>query len=142
MPPSCTHVSSLLAETGVSGNWLQAALVLRGVAKGYPPPLPFVIVSMAATGVVTIGWRTALAAFSHQVPCPHFHPYDKYSGTPLGYKACCQCQLPPAGGLELMLSGWRLVSPQIVSLCVQMLPEYPLHGGIVVMTQLCCNVRL
>ncbi len=43
------------------------ALVLRGLTRGYPPPVPFAIVSMVVTGVVTVGWRTALAALSPQV---------------------------------------------------------------------------
>ena len=37
--------------------------MVRGLSKGYPPPLPFVLVSLAATGVLTIGWRTAFAKF-------------------------------------------------------------------------------
>ena len=45
----------------------QLALVLRGLYRGYPPPLPFAIVSMVVTGAVTVGWRTALAALSPQV---------------------------------------------------------------------------
>ena len=46
---------------------VQLALVLRGLARGYPPPLPFAIVSMVVTGVLTVGWRTALSALSPQV---------------------------------------------------------------------------
>ncbi len=48
--------------------WIaQLALVVRGLTRGYPPPVPFAIVSMVVTGVVTVGWRTALAALSPQV---------------------------------------------------------------------------
>lgn len=38
-----------------------AALVLRGLLKGYPPPTPFIAVAFGATAVVMIGWRSALA---------------------------------------------------------------------------------
>lgn len=37
-------------------------LVIRGVQKGYVPPKPFIIVSLAATAVLLVGWRSALAA--------------------------------------------------------------------------------
>ena len=43
---------------------LQIALVLRSVQRGYIPDKSFVIVSFVATGVVLIGWRSALAAAS------------------------------------------------------------------------------
>ena len=56
---------------------MQLALVIRGLARGYPPPLPFALVSMVVTGIVTVGWRTALAALSPQV---------KYSRMP---ERCC-----------------------------------------------------
>lgn len=42
-------------------------LVIRGVAKGYVPPKPFVIVSLAATLVLMVGWRAALAAATPEV---------------------------------------------------------------------------
>ncbi len=37
-------------------------LVLRGVNKGYVPPVPFIIVSLVATAALLVGWRAALAA--------------------------------------------------------------------------------
>lgn len=40
----------------------QVALILRSVQRGYIPDKSFVIVSFLATGVLLIGWRTALAA--------------------------------------------------------------------------------
>ena len=38
------------------------SLVLRGLLKGYPPPMPFIAVSFIVTGTLLIGWRSALAA--------------------------------------------------------------------------------
>ena len=40
---------------------LQTALVLRSIQRGYIPDKSFVIVSFLATGVLLIGWRSALA---------------------------------------------------------------------------------
>lgn len=42
-------------------------LVLRGVFKGYTPPVPFIIVSMVVTGVLMVGWRSAMAATTKAV---------------------------------------------------------------------------
>ncbi|KAK3241527.1 hypothetical protein CYMTET_48713 [Cymbomonas tetramitiformis] len=45
--------------------WIVAvpvSLLIRSVFKGELPPQPFVIVSMVATGVLLIGWRSAAAA--------------------------------------------------------------------------------
>lgn len=45
--------------------WILAvpvALVLRSIQRGYIPDKSFVIVSFIATGVLLIGWRSALAA--------------------------------------------------------------------------------
>jgi len=39
-----------------------ASLVLRSIQRGYIPDKSFVIVSFIATGVLLIGWRSALAA--------------------------------------------------------------------------------
>lgn len=47
---------------------MQLALALRSVSRGAPPPLPFVVVASVATGVLLIGWRSALAALSPKVP--------------------------------------------------------------------------
>ena len=41
---------------------IPAGLVFRGIGKGVIPPKPFVIVSLAATGVFLIGWRAWFAA--------------------------------------------------------------------------------
>ncbi|KAG2443853.1 hypothetical protein HXX76_002196 [Chlamydomonas incerta] len=37
-------------------------LVIRGLTRGYVPPVPFIGVSMAVTAVLLVGWRSALAA--------------------------------------------------------------------------------
>jgi hypothetical protein len=37
-------------------------LVFRGVGKGAVPPKPFVVVSLAATGVLLVGWRAWFAS--------------------------------------------------------------------------------
>ncbi len=42
-------------------------LVLRGLSKGYVPPLPFILVSLGVTGVLLTGWRAGLAAATNQV---------------------------------------------------------------------------
>jgi hypothetical protein len=42
-------------------------LVVRGVSKGYVPPTPFIVVSLAATAVLMVGWRAALAAATPEV---------------------------------------------------------------------------
>lgn len=36
-------------------------LVIRGLSRGYVPATPFILVTLAATGVLMVGWRTALA---------------------------------------------------------------------------------
>ncbi len=46
----------------IEAVWLQASLVLRSIQRGYIPDKSFVIVSFIATGVLLIGWRSALAA--------------------------------------------------------------------------------
>lgn len=49
---------------------LQTALVLRSIQRGYIPDKSFVIVSFLATGVLLIGWRSALAiATQVALPC-------------------------------------------------------------------------
>ena len=53
------------AATAAAKCWAVATplgLVFRGLSKGYVPPTPFIIVSMVSTGVLLIGWRSALAA--------------------------------------------------------------------------------
>lgn len=40
---------------------MQIALVLRSIQRGYIPDKSFVIVSFLATGVLLVGWRSALA---------------------------------------------------------------------------------
>jgi hypothetical protein len=69
------------------------------MVKGYPPPLPFVMVSLTATGIVTIGWRTALAAFSPQVPNPPLILIRIEPSTPVAQQMCRQCH-EPAGGVR------------------------------------------
>ena len=53
------------AAAAAAKGWavgVPAGLVLRSVSKGALPPKPFVIVSMVATGVFLVGWRSWLAA--------------------------------------------------------------------------------
>ena len=40
---------------------LQMALVIRGVTSGHVPAQPFIIVSMASTLVLLVGWRASVA---------------------------------------------------------------------------------
>jgi hypothetical protein len=52
------------AAAAAAKGWalgIPAGLVFRGIAKGAVPPKPFVIVSLAATGVFLIGWRAWFA---------------------------------------------------------------------------------
>ena len=53
------------AKTWAAG--IPTGLVLRGLAKGYVPPTPFIIVSLVATAVLLVGWRSALAAKTPEV---------------------------------------------------------------------------
>ena len=61
------HLCASSSSTGVSGVicnlflLVQIALVLRSAQRGYIPDKSFVIVSFLATGVLLIGWRSALA---------------------------------------------------------------------------------
>ena len=53
------------AAAAAAKGWalgIPAGLVFRGIAKGAVPPKPFVIVSLAATGVFLIGWRAWFAS--------------------------------------------------------------------------------
>ena len=53
------------AAAAAAKGWalgIPAGLVFRGIGKGAIPPKPFVIVSLAATGVFLIGWRAWFAA--------------------------------------------------------------------------------
>lgn len=55
------------AAVAASKAWILGvpiALVLRSVQRGYLPDKSFVIVSFVATGILLIGWRSALAAVS------------------------------------------------------------------------------
>ncbi|MEW5304544.1 MAG: hypothetical protein WDW36_007149 [Sanguina aurantia] len=59
------------AATAAAKCWAVATplgLVIRGAAKGYVPPTPFIVVSFVATFVVLVGWRTAFAAVAKQEP--------------------------------------------------------------------------
>lgn len=42
-------------------------IALRSVARGYVPATSFMVVAMAATGVLMVGWRSALAAATPEV---------------------------------------------------------------------------
>lgn len=48
---------------------MQVAHIIRGISKGYIPSTSFLIVSLAATGTLLVGWRTALAATTPEVRC-------------------------------------------------------------------------
>ncbi|GFR47553.1 hypothetical protein Agub_g9278, partial [Astrephomene gubernaculifera] len=55
------------AATTAAKCWavgIPAGLLLRGLLRGYVPPLPFVAVSLAVNGALLVGWRSALAAVS------------------------------------------------------------------------------
>ncbi|GIL75317.1 hypothetical protein Vretifemale_5133, partial [Volvox reticuliferus] len=41
---------------------IPAGVVLRGLFRGYVPPVPFILVGLAVNGVLLVGWRSALAA--------------------------------------------------------------------------------
>jgi hypothetical protein len=46
-------------------SWVVGAplgLALRTISKGYMPHVSFVVVSMVMTGILMVGWRSALAA--------------------------------------------------------------------------------
>ena len=43
---------------------IPAGLALRALLKGQLPPVPFVLVTLLSTGVLLVGWRTALAALT------------------------------------------------------------------------------
>lgn len=48
-------------------TWAVAAplgLVFRSILKGYPAPVPFIIVTCCVTGFLCIGWRSGLAALT------------------------------------------------------------------------------
>jgi uncharacterized membrane protein YfbV (UPF0208 family) len=47
-------------------------LAIRGLLKGYLPPTSFAIVAMTVTAVLTIGWRSALAAATTPYVRSHF----------------------------------------------------------------------
>lgn len=42
-------------------------IAIRSVSRGYVPAVSFMAVAMAATGVLMVGWRTALAAATPEV---------------------------------------------------------------------------
>ena len=55
------------AALAAAKTWAIAAplgLVFRSILKGYPAPVPFIIVTMVVTGALTVGWRSALAALT------------------------------------------------------------------------------
>ncbi len=49
---------------------IPAGIVLRGVLRGYVPPLPFILVGLGVNGVLLMGWRSALAALTKPVRVP------------------------------------------------------------------------
>ncbi len=53
------------AKTWAAG--IPVGLALRGLSKGYVPPTPFIIVTLVATAVLLVGWRSALAAKTPEV---------------------------------------------------------------------------
>ena len=53
------------AAAAAAKGWalgIPLGLVFRGVSKGAVPPKPFVVVSLAATGVLLVGWRAWFAS--------------------------------------------------------------------------------
>ena len=59
---TCALVHEMNSGHASEAVWLQVSLVLRSIQRGYIPDKSFVIVSFIATGVLLIGWRSALAA--------------------------------------------------------------------------------
>lgn len=55
LPATGTAVKCWAAGTPIS-------LILRGILKGYIPPLSFALITTAVTGVIMVGWRTAFTA--------------------------------------------------------------------------------
>ena len=45
-------------------------LLLRTLSRGYLPETPFLIVTMVATAVLLVGWRSALAAATPEAAAP------------------------------------------------------------------------
>mmetsp|Transcript_17691 Transcript_17691/g.44535 ORF Transcript_17691/g.44535 Transcript_17691/m.44535 type:complete len:258 (-) Transcript_17691:567-1340(-) len=59
------------AAAAAAKVWVVAtplALAIRGLSKGYVPPTPFIIVSMVATCVLLVGWRTAFSKTAPEAP--------------------------------------------------------------------------
>ncbi len=52
-------------------------LALRGVAKGYVPPTAFMVISLAATAILLIGWRTVAAAVLPAADDPTLTPAQR-----------------------------------------------------------------
>lgn len=59
---ACAHMHERNSGHVSKAVCLQASLALRSIQRGYIPDKSFVIVSFIATGVLLIGWRSALAA--------------------------------------------------------------------------------
>lgn len=58
--------NGILPAAGVAAKcWavgIPVGIILRGIFRGYVPPLTFAIVTSCTTGVFLVGWRTAYAA--------------------------------------------------------------------------------
>lgn len=44
-------------------------VAIRSIGRGYVPAMSFIGISLAVTGVLMVGWRTALAAVTPEVRC-------------------------------------------------------------------------
>lgn len=82
------------------------ALAVRGLSKGYMPPTPFILISLAATAVLMVGWRAALAAATPEVRCARVvgvHSACVYAGV-CGVRGMhvCPSVLHGAGCVRLM----------------------------------------
>jgi hypothetical protein len=68
--PAAQGGNSKAAAGAAVKTWavgVPVGVVLRSISRGYIPSTSFMVVSMVATGVLMVGWRTALAALTPQV---------------------------------------------------------------------------
>ncbi|EFJ49633.1 hypothetical protein VOLCADRAFT_120715 [Volvox carteri f. nagariensis] len=64
---------------------IPAGVVLRGLFRGYVPPVPFIVVGLAVNGVLLVGWRSALAALTKQEETPSVKTRRDKRGNPLEF---------------------------------------------------------
>ena len=57
-------MAKFMQLTTATSALLQVAIGLRSVSRGYLPDKAFIVVSLAVTAFMLIGWRTGLAALT------------------------------------------------------------------------------